>query len=201
LLAHEDIRDELFLAIVKQSTDNEESSAVPRAFDLLAIVLKVFPPTPAFEDFLQAWVRAHDSQAKKDNIKGLLCRRVYEGPQNSSWTPLAPNDAIETVMYEKRKYIKGAHEKVMASIRGLAGKFSAVKFGKNNSSWQDLKKDCYATNLPGKGGARVGRVVPNKRGKKKKKKKKPVVVESESESEGTLDSSNSEDDSDEESSD
>ena len=91
----------------------------------------------------------------------------------------------------------------MASIRGLAGKFSAVAFGKNNSSWQDLKKDCYATNLPGKGGARVGRVVPNKRGKKKKKKKKkkPVVVESESESEGTLDSSNSEDDSDEESSD
>merc|ERR1712224_712565 len=116
-------------------------------------------------DFLQAWVRDHDSQSRKDNIKGLLCRRVYEGPK--PWQPLAANEKIENVMYEKRRYLQGAHEKVMASIRGLAGKFTAAKFTKHNSSWQDLKEDCYATKSSGRGGARVGRVVPDKRRGKK----------------------------------
>ena len=96
-------------------------------------------------------------------------------------------------------YIKGAHEKVMASIRNLAGKFSTVKYGKTNSTWQDLKKDCYRTKLPGKSDARVGRVVPDKTSKRSgKKRRKPAL---ESESEENSDENSSEEDSGEELSD
>ena len=84
-------------------------------------------------------------------------------------------------MYEKRMYIKGAHEKVMTSIRNLAGKFSTVKYGKTNSTWHDLKKDCYSSKLSSKSGARVGRVIPDK-AKKRRGKKRRQLTDSEEDS-------------------
>ena len=40
-LRYQEVRDEVFIAIMKQCDENEEKTAVPRAFELLAMLLKV----------------------------------------------------------------------------------------------------------------------------------------------------------------
>lgn len=51
-LEHQEIRTEVYLALIKQMRGNPEPQNIPQAWELLALCLTVFPPSPDFEDYL-----------------------------------------------------------------------------------------------------------------------------------------------------
>ena len=81
----EELRDEVYLAIIKQCTDNpglndpKHGDAIARAFELLALCLTTFPPSEAFQDYLESFVRRDEYKqyADKFNHPFLISRICY----------------------------------------------------------------------------------------------------------------------------
>uniref|UniRef100_A0A915IEG4 Rho GTPase-activating protein 39 n=1 Tax=Romanomermis culicivorax TaxID=13658 RepID=A0A915IEG4_ROMCU len=57
--AKQAIRDEIFIQICKQITENPRSDSVRRGWELLAICLTFFPPSPQFTPYLENFVARH----------------------------------------------------------------------------------------------------------------------------------------------
>jgi hypothetical protein len=79
-LAHQDpvIRTDVYIGIIKQLTDNPERGCNGKAWELMAMCLLTFPPSSDFEDYLEAYFRTNDSDAKRHKCKFLLRQRCYE---------------------------------------------------------------------------------------------------------------------------
>lgn len=77
-----EVRTEVYIAFIKQCTENPEPEKVPQAFPLLALCLSIFPPGEDFEDYLEAWLRSPEicSRTDKFNCRGLLRSSVHRGP-------------------------------------------------------------------------------------------------------------------------
>ena len=62
-VTNEELRDEVYLAFIKQCTENPGESnpkigdVEARAFELLALCLTTFPPSEPFQDYLESFVR------------------------------------------------------------------------------------------------------------------------------------------------
>lgn len=63
-----ELRDEIFLQICKQSTDNRKQEGVRRAWELLAISLSFFAPTPSFFAHLHAYITRHLTPPFADSL-------------------------------------------------------------------------------------------------------------------------------------
>ena len=80
-------RDELYIYLVKQMTENPKVESVAKGWELMARMLCVFPPSPKFEDYLEYYLRANAQQANKYQCMLLLRRIVEEGQLNAAPTP------------------------------------------------------------------------------------------------------------------
>ncbi len=58
-------RDEIFVQLCKQTTDNSNSAreSLRRGWELMAICLSFFPPSPRFAPALQAYIQRHRDPA------------------------------------------------------------------------------------------------------------------------------------------
>lgn len=55
------LRDELFVQLCKQTTENANNTreSLRRGWELLAICLAFFPPSPSFAPALQSYIQRH----------------------------------------------------------------------------------------------------------------------------------------------
>ena len=84
-----EVRDEVYIAVIKQSTDNKDEpdgrlspqGPTARGFELIALCLCAFPPSQQFEDYLEHYVREPQfkTYSEQYNLPGLLRRRMYHG--------------------------------------------------------------------------------------------------------------------------
>ncbi len=85
----EQVRNHVFISVMKQCRANPLPLAVQAGWDLLAFCLTLFPPSPDFEDFLAAFLRKPENKAfcRKFPYCSLLEWRVYnEGEKRSPLT-------------------------------------------------------------------------------------------------------------------
>eukprot|EP00462_Mataza_sp_D1_P023215 CAMPEP_0175129960 /NCGR_PEP_ID=MMETSP0087-20121206/5753_1 /TAXON_ID=136419 /ORGANISM="Unknown Unknown, Strain D1" /LENGTH=1504 /DNA_ID=CAMNT_0016412149 /DNA_START=25 /DNA_END=4539 /DNA_ORIENTATION=- len=78
-LENAEIRDEVYISLMKQIDSNPEPEAIPPAWELLALCLIVFPPSKEFENHLEKFCRANPEMNSKYSLSGLLRRRALEG--------------------------------------------------------------------------------------------------------------------------
>ena len=144
-------RDEAYLAVVKQCTDNPDPGAsLPRAFEVLALMLTAFPPTDALADILAFFVRrpAHASLAEPYNCKGLLARVCYQGPAQVDQLPqehafatqceYKSTDSFVRDAFGRRKYADGALATVLEGRLNLDA-FEEPVYTRQNASWCELR--------------------------------------------------------------
>eukprot|EP00039_Didymoeca_costata_P010685 m.144552 g.144552 ORF g.144552 m.144552 type:complete len:1420 (-) comp14925_c0_seq1:86-4345(-) len=124
-----DLRDEIYLYIIKQCSDNKlemqlqsmgrggsDGSPVAKAFELLALCLCVFPPSVSFEAYLEHFIRSpeHSTLSAKYNLQGLLRRRMYHGPVSTNELPKQSEFAMGCT-YQDKVYNAGAIFPVLSS--------------------------------------------------------------------------------------
>jgi len=83
-----EIRSELYIHLLKQIDTNiapNAGQAIPLAWELMALFLCTFPPTPDFENYLEVIFRSptHQAAAAKYKCTGLIRRIVYHGQTQS----------------------------------------------------------------------------------------------------------------------
>eukprot|EP01134_Creolimax_fragrantissima_P007880 CFRG7880T1 len=61
------LRDELFVQICKQMTNNPSEDSVLRGFEMLVMLLHVFPPSPLFENYIESFLHHHTQPSAADN--------------------------------------------------------------------------------------------------------------------------------------
>ncbi len=72
-----EIRDEFYIAMIKQLTLNPLSTAVAKGWDLLALALLAFPPSMDFEEYLFAFLLANQSAWGGRDFAYWLSRITY----------------------------------------------------------------------------------------------------------------------------
>jgi len=144
-------RDEAYLAVIKQCTANPTATtALPRAFEMLALMLTAFPPTDALADILHCFVRAPESarHCEPYNCKGLLARAMYEGPVQVDRLPhesefetqceYKSTDSFVRDALGRRKYADGALATVLQGRLNLEA-FEEPTWTRQNASWCELR--------------------------------------------------------------
>ena len=74
------LRDEIYIQIMKQLTRNPGANSRHRGWELLLSCIAVFPPTDAFENYLDYFLRQNDRPAYVKEVY----RRIYLGADRSS---------------------------------------------------------------------------------------------------------------------
>ena len=92
-----ELRTELFCQIIKQLTQNSDTTSLNKGYELLLFMLYTFPPPPDFENFLEQWIRSH-TQGKQ--YLNTLHQTLY-GPQKSN----APSESqFDSILRELSTY-------------------------------------------------------------------------------------------------
>lgn len=78
------LRDELYIQLCRQTTENFRLESLARGWELMAICLAFFPPTPKFHSYLEGYIYRHmdpvnDTKGKKDPGRHWLCHRLRGG--------------------------------------------------------------------------------------------------------------------------
>jgi myosin-7 len=73
----EPLRDEIFVQIIKQLTNNPNPDSVSKGWKLMEMCLKCFPPSREFENFLEIYIRQQGES--KAHCRTLLHEIVYSG--------------------------------------------------------------------------------------------------------------------------
>eukprot|EP00063_Salmo_salar_P049834 XP_014024669.1 PREDICTED: rho GTPase-activating protein 39-like isoform X3 [Salmo salar] len=74
------LRDELYIQLCRQTTENFRYDSLERGWELMAVCLAFFPPTPRFHSYLEGYIYRHmdplnDTKVAR-HISGLLASRV-----------------------------------------------------------------------------------------------------------------------------
>lgn len=111
---NDSLRDEVYLHIIKQCTRNGEDishertpgwrSHVGRGLELMALCALVFPPSPPFQNYVEAFVRNPQfaQWETQYGLRGLLRRRAYHGSLAAAAIPTEGEFAQQCRMDNKR---------------------------------------------------------------------------------------------------
>ena len=180
-----EVRDEVYLGIIKQSTDNRDEpdgrltpqGPTARGFELIALCLCVFPPSQQFEDYLEHYIREPQYKSYSDeyNLPGLLRRRMYHGSVTATEVP-SQSEFGQSVAYNGTKYHTGATSAVLAARLKLK-EFIEPKGKKGSSKAEEIDDE--------EGEEAEEPAEAKKKKKKKSSKKKKEKQDAKPWSEGT----------------
>jgi len=71
------LRDEIYLQIIKQLTENPSPDSIAKGWKIMALCLTTFPPGADFENFLEVYLRKYATPAPK--YVGALHKISFEG--------------------------------------------------------------------------------------------------------------------------
>jgi len=143
----EGLRDEIYVQLIKQITGNPNPESSSLLWHMLQVCVLHFPPTPVFENYLEAWIRIkggdsryyivrtlHETQENglNQNIPApeaieAMIKRPYPSTKEAidvHRPNLPPPTAIEEVVAINNKRAVGSHSR--PSMRDLAGPVSSV---------------------------------------------------------------------------
>lgn len=84
------LRDELYIQLCRQTTENFRLESLARGWELMAICLAFFPPTPKFHSYLEGYIYRHmdpvndtKGKAQHEAPASRLCHQPGEGRAKS----------------------------------------------------------------------------------------------------------------------
>ena len=140
-IANVEIRDDAYLGIMKQCFENEnENAALPRAFELIALCLTAFAPTPKVADHLEYFLRSpkFKKYAEQHSCTFLLARALFDGSAKAETLPSQDEYAVHCI-YSGRRYAGGALDGILDK-RISAEKFETPTYTRENASWMLLRR-------------------------------------------------------------
>jgi len=93
----EGLRDEIYVQMIKQITNNPSAEGVTQLWSLLQVCVLHFPPTPVFENYLEAWIRI-----KGGDSRYYIVRTLHETQENGVNQNVPQPETIEAMI--KRPY-------------------------------------------------------------------------------------------------
>jgi hypothetical protein len=150
-VAHDFLRDECYVSIIKQCTNNPDDDpdtkpelkvdAVKQGLELLALCLTVFPPSEAFNDYLEYFLRTgpFPDVMEKYKLRGQLRKTAYLGVDTDD--VIDPQHFEQACEYNNRAYVRGALNTVLPERLALET-FEPIQYNdKKTAPWLSLKKD------------------------------------------------------------
>lgn len=71
------IRDELYIQLCRQTTENFRYDSLERGWELMAICLAFFPPTPRFHSYLEGYIYRHMDPLNDNKGKNISCSCAF----------------------------------------------------------------------------------------------------------------------------
>jgi hypothetical protein len=93
----EPMRDEIYVQLIKQLTNNPSLESTTQLWYLMQICLLHFPPTPVFENYLEAWLRLKGGDAHWYTI-----RTLHDTQENGVRNETPSPEALEAMI--KKNY-------------------------------------------------------------------------------------------------
>ena len=110
-LAEPRLRDEVYVQVMKQLTGNRSPASAQRAWNMLALCLLTFPPSPSLDYFVELFVRSRAAEHETPGLLDKLHTSVFTGER-----PTAPTAAdVDRVKDEG------------ADVRGLTWRVADVR--------------------------------------------------------------------------
>ncbi|NXX99707.1 RHG39 protein, partial [Centropus bengalensis] len=106
------LRDELYIQLCRQTTENFRYESLARGWELMAICLAFFPPTPKFHSYLEGYIYRH-----MDPVNDTKGKRATTAWWLSPMLTLQPGVAIST--YAKYCYTKLQKAALTGAKKGL----------------------------------------------------------------------------------
>ncbi|XP_037528418.1 rho GTPase-activating protein 39 isoform X1 [Rhipicephalus sanguineus] len=75
------LRDELYMQICRQTTDNPRAESLLRGWELMAVCLGIFPPSATFRPYLESYVQRHRDDVAVGAYAGACAQRLERGAQ------------------------------------------------------------------------------------------------------------------------
>lgn len=78
--SNQGLRDELYIQLCRQTTENFRYDSLERGWELMAICLDFFPPTPRFHNYLEGYICRHMdplNDTKGENTGMLTLQNVH----------------------------------------------------------------------------------------------------------------------------
>lgn len=86
------LRDELYIQLCRQTTENFRYESLARGWELMSICLAFFPPTPKFHSYLEGYIYRHmdpvnDTKGKR--VGSIFWSGLFESPSSCLCSRLA----------------------------------------------------------------------------------------------------------------
>lgn len=77
--SNQGLRDELYIQLCRQTTENFRYDSLERGWELMAICLAFFPPTPRFHTYLEGYIYRHmdplnDTKGEEETRRKSVCQ-------------------------------------------------------------------------------------------------------------------------------
>lgn len=85
--SNQGLRDELYIQLCRQTTENFRYDSLERGWELMAICLEFFPPTPRFHNYLEGYICRHMdplNDTKGENTGMLTLQNIQTSKSVSS---------------------------------------------------------------------------------------------------------------------
>ncbi|XP_048794922.1 rho GTPase-activating protein 39 isoform X1 [Lagopus muta] len=119
------LRDELYIQLCRQTTENFRYESLARGWELMAICLAFFPPTPKFHSYLEGYIYRHmdpvnDTKVTR-HIRELLERNTKKKPKLRKKPKPHPeeHDGVAISTYAKYCYNKLQKAALTGAKKGL----------------------------------------------------------------------------------
>ncbi|GMH64517.1 hypothetical protein TrLO_g13461 [Triparma laevis f. longispina] len=83
-LANEALRAELYVQVMKQLQENPSFASETKGWELMSLLLSVFPPPPSVENVLSMFLREHCSSDKQEKYTQSLHMIIYGGARRKA---------------------------------------------------------------------------------------------------------------------
>nr|DBA23883.1 TPA: hypothetical protein GDO54_011598 [Pyxicephalus adspersus] len=101
------LRDELYIQLCRQTTENFRYESLARGWELMTICLAFFPPTPKFHSYLEGYIYRHMDPVNDTKGKGLKKPNIEEikHARNAVFSPSMFGSSLQEIMnMQKEKY-------------------------------------------------------------------------------------------------
>ncbi|KAM9307627.1 rho GTPase-activating protein 39 [Gastrophryne carolinensis] len=153
------LRDELYIQLCRQTTENFRYESLARGWELMTICLAFFPPTPKFHSYLEGYIYRHMDPVNDTkvhlHIKELLERTKKSKGRKKLKPYIEDGDGVAISTYAKYCYRKLQKAALMGAKKGLKkpnieeikharnAVFSPSMFGSSLQEIMNMQKEKY----------------------------------------------------------
>uniref|UniRef100_A0A3P8QDW8 Rho GTPase-activating protein 39 n=1 Tax=Astatotilapia calliptera TaxID=8154 RepID=A0A3P8QDW8_ASTCA len=150
--SNQGLRDELYIQLCRQTTENFRYDSLERGWELMAICLAFFPPTPRFHTYLEGYIYRHmdplndtkgegPTHISSPNVVNMLSFSVAQGVAISSYAKYCYRKLTKAALTGAKKGVqKPCIEEIKHARNAI---FNPSMFGSSLEEVMALQKERY----------------------------------------------------------